>query len=96
MKKPKEMEGDHSKMNVDEMITLENGESYGLLLESILDNGKYFLAVLLDNQEEPTNEFKVFKEISINGDISVTIEDDVEILEKLIKDYTKQMELLED
>lgn len=79
-------------MNVDEMITLENGKSYGLLLDSVLSNNRYFLAVLLNKEEEPTNEFTVLKENIDNGKVFVTVENDPLILEKLIEDYNLQLE----
>ena len=44
-------------MKVDEKITLSNGETYGLLLDSQLDNANYFLAVLLKDGEEPSDKF---------------------------------------
>ena len=83
-------------MNVDEMITLENGESYGLLLESSVNNIKYFLSVRLNDDEEPTNDFKVFKEEVNGADAFVTEEENPSVLEVLLKDYNNQMEQMED
>lgn len=83
-------------MNIDEMITLENDESYGLLLEGSINGVKYFLSVRLNSNEEPTNDFKVFKE-EINGaDTFVTEEENPSVLEVLLKDYNNQMEQMED
>ena len=38
-------------MNVDEMITLANNVSYGLLLKASLNEDNYFLAVQLDSMK---------------------------------------------
>ena len=77
-------------MKVDEKITLSNGETYGLLLDSELDNINYFLAVLLKDGEEPSNKFKVLKEINRNGETFVSEETDPLILQKLLDDYYDQ------
>lgn len=82
-------------MKVDEKITLSNGDIYGLLLDSELDNVNYFLAVLLKNGEEPTDKFKVLKEINRNGEVFVSEEKDPLILQKLLDDYYEQAEDLD-
>lgn len=82
-------------MKVDEKITLSNGETYGLLLDSQLDNANYFLAVLLKDGEEPTDKFKVLKEINRNGEVFVSEETDPLILQKLLEDYYDQAEDLD-
>ena len=56
-------------MNIDDIIDLENGKSYLLLLNSEIDKSNYFLAVLLNELDEPTNEYIVLKEINENGEI---------------------------
>jgi len=83
-------------MNVDEMVTLANGKSYGLLLDAELNKNMYFLAVLLNDKEEPTNEFIVLKEIEENGQLLVSEEKDPLILNKLLEDYREQMEDMDD
>jgi len=89
------MEEEEDNMQVDQMITLANGENYGLLLESKLDDNKYFLAVLLKDNEEPTDTFKVFKEIHDNGDVLVVEEKDPVILGDLLEDYYEQADYLD-
>ena len=49
-------------MTVGEMITLSNKNSYGLLLDAVLNDNKYFLAILLNEREEPTEKYVVLKE----------------------------------
>lgn len=75
-------------MQVDNMITLANGMNYGLLLQTELDNNSYFLAVELDAKEEPTNNFKVLKELNENGKTFVVEEKDPIVLAKLHEDFS--------
>lgn len=82
-------------MKVDEIITLEDGKSYGLLLESKQNGFKYFLSVMLNEKEEPTDSFKVFKEINENNEIAVIEEENPIILKKLVEDYYAQLEDIE-
>lgn len=82
-------------MKVDEKITLSNGETYGLLLDSQLNDANYFLAVLLKDREEPTDKFKVLKEITRDGETFVSEETDPLILQKLLDDYQEQLEDLD-
>ncbi len=79
-------------MKVDEMITLNDGKSYGLLLDTEIESGKYFLAVLLNSKEEPTNNFKVFKETIKDNETYVDEEKDPLILSKLLEDYYLQVD----
>ncbi len=80
-------------MNVDEMITLANNVSYGLLLKASLNEDNYFLAVQLDSNEEPTDKYEVLKEVNDQGEISVLIERDPLILNELLKQYQEQADL---
>lgn len=79
-------------MTVGEMITLSNKNSYGLLLDAVLNDNKYFLAVLLNEREEPTEKYVVLKEEFDGENISVIEENDVVILSKLLDDYSLQLE----
>lgn len=79
-------------MKVDEIIDLENGTSYLLLLDSMINNIKYFLAVELDESEEPTKNYIVLKEIVENNETYIQKETDPVILSKLIQDYSSDYE----
>ena len=79
-------------MTVGEMITLSNKNSYGLLLDAVLNDNKYFLAVLLNEREEPTEIYVVLKEEFDGENISVIEENDVVILSKLLDDNSLQLE----
>ncbi len=77
-------------MEVDNVITLKNGKKYLLLLESELTLEGYFLAVLLDKDEEPTNTYTVLQEIHRNGKIFTKKINDALILNELLVDYRSQ------
>ena len=77
-------------MNVDEVIQLEDNNNYGLLLKADIDDRNYFLAVKLNEKEEPTNEYKVLKEINENNDTYVQEINDPLILSQLLEEYSMQ------
>lgn len=79
-------------MKVDEIIDLENGTSYLLLLDSKINNNNYFLAVRLDENEEPTNDYIVLKEINENNETYTQKVTDPIILSKLIEEYSLDYE----
>lgn len=78
-------------MGVDEIITLENGKEYVLLLATMQDNQKYFLASEMLNNES-TENYKLFKELIINNEFSVEEIIDEKLQEKLIADFEAQYE----
>ncbi|MEG0977275.1 MAG: hypothetical protein RSF02_01845 [Bacilli bacterium] len=76
-------------MKVDGVITLE-GDINCLLLDKANYNGdNYFLAVVLDNEEEPTEDNVVLKEIIENNETYVTRETNEEVLGELVKLFAK-------
>lgn len=77
-------------MEVDKVITLKNGKKYLLLLESELTLEGYYLAVLLDENEEPTNTYTVLQEIERDGKLYTKKIDDALILNELLVDYRSQ------
>lgn len=76
-------------MKVDTVITLENNVNC-LLLDKATYNGiNYFLAVVLDEKNEPTDDNVVFKEIVEGPDTYVEREGNEEILKELMAMFTK-------
>ena len=63
-------------MNVNDIIILENNKSYLLLLDTVIEADKYYLAVELDNNENPTNNYVVVKEEKEGNDIYMEITED--------------------
>ena len=82
-------------MGVDEIITLDDGKEYILLMESTRENGKYFLAVEAENGN-PTENFEIFKEIVENDEFSVEEVDDDKLKEQLIDEFDYQFETEEE
>lgn len=74
-------------MNVNEIIELENNTSFLLLLNSKIDNDNYFLAVRLENDETPTQEYIVLKEVIKNNEIFTQKVKDPIILNKLLAEF---------
>ncbi len=82
-------------MQEDMVITLGSGKQYGILLESeTMDN--YFLAVLLDEKEEPTSTYTVLKKVVKNNQEFIKRIDDPLILNSLLDDYREQYEELKE
>ena len=75
-------------MRVDTVITLENGVNCLLLEKASLDNENYFLSVVLNESEEPSDEYVVLKEIIKDDKQFVIKEDDEQILVKLLNLFT--------
>ena len=74
-------------MKVNDCINLENGKSYLLLMESTIDNAKYFLSVGINKDEQPTNEYLVLQEvIESNEEYVIPINSPV-ILSNLINEF---------
>ncbi len=82
-------------MQEDMVITLGSGKQYGILLESeTMDN--YFLAVLLDEKEEPTSTYTVLKKVVKENQEFIKRIDDPLILNSLLDDYREQYEELKE
>lgn len=56
---------------VDKIVELENGKTYVLLEETILNNSKYYFGLRLEN-EEPTNNYLFFEESMEGNDSFLT------------------------
>ncbi len=84
-------------MKVDSVITLENGVNCLLLEKVNYNNDNYFMAVVLDESEEPSEEYVVLKEIIENNENYVMRVIDENILAELVKLFTKTFgEMVED
>lgn len=77
-------------MNVNDIIILENNKSYLLLLDTVIKADKYYLAVELDNNENPTNNYVVVKEEKEGNDIYMEITEDPYIYSELIKMHSER------
>lgn len=75
-------------MNIDSVITLENNVNCLLLEKVEYQNKNYFMSVLLNEEEEPSDEYVVFEEERENDDIFVVKIEDAELLTELLKLFT--------
>ena len=76
-------------MKIDSVITLENDVNCLLLEKVNYNNDTYFLTVVLDDNEEPSDEYIVLKEIIEDGQNYVMRVTDEKVLAELIKLFTK-------
>ena len=77
-------------MNVNDIIVLENNKNYLLLLDTVIKADKYYLAVELDNNENPTNNYVVVREEKEGNDIYMEITEDPYIYSELIKMHSER------
>lgn len=65
-------------MRKDTIITLEDNETYALLDETIIDNKIYFFAVKLDKKNNPTTDYEIFEQESVDNETYMNaVEDDI-------------------
>lgn len=87
-------------MTKDLIITLDNNIEYVLLDEQVLDNKKYFYAVAIDKNEEPTNDYVILEEVQENNKFYVKEVKDKDMLGLLVtlftKNYVESVEELEE
>lgn len=79
-------------LETDTMITLDDGLNYGLLIDTMINDENYFLAVELDKDEEPTDRYKVLKELIKNGETYVIEEENPIILARLVEEFSKEID----
>lgn len=79
-------------MKPNEIIDLENNTSYLLLLDNKIDNENYFLAVRLEKDDTPTQDYIILKEINENNESYIQKVNDPFILSKLITEYYLDLE----
>lgn len=82
-------------MGVDEIITLEDGKEFILLTETVVEGDKYFMAVEAIN-DEPTENYELFKQVVENGELSVEEVVDEGLRLKLLDEFEEQIDELED
>ena len=77
-------------MDIQSIITLEDDAAYELLDKTIYQNNTYFLAELVDENEEGMGQYKVFKQIKENDDFYVETEEQEETLFAILKNFNRQ------
>ncbi|MBE6140602.1 MAG: hypothetical protein E7172_03605 [Firmicutes bacterium] len=81
-------------MTINSVITLEDDINCLLLDKAELDNVNYFLSVVLDDNNEPTEEYAILKEINENDELFVEKEEDETIVGELLKTFTRNFNTL--
>lgn len=79
-------------MSINNVITLDNNENYLLLEKAELNNINYFLAVKLNSEEEPTEEYKILEEEIENNDTYVSELKDTNIINELLSSFTTSLQ----
>ena len=79
-------------MEKDTIITLEDNEKYVLLDEVELESGKYFMALQLTEDEQPTRHYEIFAEDIEDGESYMTIVDDENLKEAWMVNFTLNYE----
>ncbi len=82
-------------MNIDEIITLDDGKEYLLLFKSNLNNENYYLASEFVN-EQPTENYEVIKEVNNNGEIWVEMIDDSELQDQLLDAFEAEIDAMKE
>lgn len=78
-------------MNINSVITLDNDIKCLLLYKVMYNNVNYFLALMLDEDDKPTDDNMILKEIVENGEIFVEREGNEEVINNLIPLFTKEI-----
>ncbi len=78
-------------MIVDSVITLENDVNCLLLEKVTYNNDNYFLSVVLNEEEEPSDEYVIFKEINENGQGFVEKVENGDLLAELVTLFTNNV-----
>ena len=82
-------------MGIDEVITLEDGSEYILLLSTEKDDSKYFLASKYVN-EAPTDSYNLFKELVVDNEFAVEPVSHETLKAKLIEEFENQVDAMDD
>ena len=78
-------------MKVDTVITLDNDMNVLLIDKTVYNNANYFLGILLNANEEPTDKNIILKEIIEAGETYVEKEEDPKILDVLLQKFTQSL-----
>lgn len=77
-------------MEVDKIITLKDGSEYLLLMESEYTEKDYFLAVLLDDKEQATDQYEILEGKEVDGKILTRRVKNPFLMQELLSDFEEQ------
>lgn len=75
-------------MEKDTIITLDDNTTYALLDETIIDNKKYFFALKLDENNNPTTDYEIFENEEEDGEIYMNILEDEDLKQSIMVEFT--------
>jgi len=75
-------------MEINTIITLEDETKYVLLDKLIKNKKKYFFAIKLDEEDNPTTEYELFELEKSNKDTFMNIVEDIELRENIFLEFT--------
>ncbi len=78
-------------MTVDSVITLENDVNCLLLEKANYENNNYFLTVVLNQEEEPSEEYAILKEIIEDGETFIEKVTDPNLVMSLLQLFTSDV-----
>ena len=78
-------------MKVDTVITLDNDMNVLLVDKTVYNDTNYFLGILLNANEEPTDESVILKEIIESDGTYVEKEENKTIIGELLNLFTKSL-----
>ena len=84
-------------MEKDTIITLDDNTTYALLDETIIDNKKYFFALKLDENNNPTTEYEIFENEEEDGEIYMNVLENEDLKQSIMVEFTNNyMNLIEE
>jgi len=75
-------------MEKNTIITFEDQTMYALLDETELDGNKYFFALKLDKNGNPTTEYEIFIEEKEDGEIFMETLEDSDLKQSILVEFT--------
>ena len=75
-------------MDINTIITLEDKSKYVLLDKVIKNKKKYFFAIKLDEEDNPTTEYEIFELEKNNKENFMNVVEDIELRENIFVEFT--------
>ena len=72
----------------DNIISLENGSSYAILDESTVAGRTFCFGVKVDENENPTDSYEIFEELTEDNDTYLDILEDGDLKKAILVDFT--------
>ena len=70
------------------IITLDDNSEYALLDDTIINEKKYFFAVKVDINKNPTTSYEVFVEVYEDGEYFIDVLDESDFKQSILLDFS--------